>query len=119
MSSSRVKRHDTSMQHFRNLLTELEEEREEDIADVAQYPQFVDTTLFEMQRNAQIAVSVDPEAQEQRTWEFWVTWMQLFETIFAMCAAPEGTTVTRRLHPTLRELPAVTPGPDCNEPFSS
>ena len=114
MSSSRVKRHDTSIQHFRNLLTELEEEREEDIADVVQYPQFVDTTLFEMQRNAQIAVSVDPEAQEQRTWEFWVTWMQLFEAIFAMCAAPEGTTVTRRLHPTLRELPAVTPGPDCD-----
>ena len=114
MSSSSVRRHDTSMRHFRDLLTELEEEREEDIADVTQYPQFVDTTLFEMQRNAQTAVSVDPEAQEQRTWDFWVTWMQLSEAIFAMGTAPEGTTVTRRLHPELRELPAVAPGPDCD-----
>lgn len=123
MSPSDIVRHDTGLPHHPELISERAQHREEELSRAEEGPRVLYAALNSSRRVALMSVSVDPEARERGTWEAWVAWMQVAESVLATSRAAEGSTVTRRVHHRIREWPprsrAPPPPPGAGSRLSS
>ena len=109
---SNLERHDVSLPHYRDRLGRYELERREVVEEMVTSPFIVGSHLNSIRLQSQMALAVDPDANEVRTWRFWSTWMQAAEAVFAMSTADPDTTVERHIDQRTWTLNAIPPGPE-------
>ncbi|MBB6121781.1 immunity 49 family protein [Nocardiopsis algeriensis] len=89
----RVPSHRIDEPAYRLKEKEFQEKRAEKIDSLSQSTLSASMTASTVYRYAQIALTLDPEAGELETWEAWTAAMQVYNALFELSSAPEGTEV--------------------------
>ncbi|RKS10773.1 immunity protein 49 of polymorphic toxin system [Nocardiopsis sp. Huas11] len=103
-----IQSHSTWFPAYTERVPELPEAREELLSGIEENPGRVGSGPSFL-LNAQIALTVDPEAAAIETWYAWTSAMQLYHAMFAVSATPEGETIECLIDQRVRVLKGMGP----------
>lgn len=109
-----ISRHDASKEGYRRYLEGSEEDRRLQVSRIERKSSYIDFAFQNLKLEANFRLAMDPQAMDVLTWDSWTTYMQIAEVLFAVSAAPPGSTVERLIAREVRSLDSVNPGTSIN-----